>query len=463
MKMIKRIFAMVMAVMLIVALVPFTVSAATPTTSFTVKCDKADFEFDVYQVATVDTETGLYTAVATDEGIIAAVNDGSAAQGVFAACEAAKSDWGTKLTTYTSGKEAKIDGNAGIFYIKNTEKPSTVKSVSNSLVVAPEYKDGAWVDLTEAVDLSSKVELGNVSVSKEIVGTGKYTTSTHTTAAVGDTITFKLTASIVGSKAEMLKGYTIHDTHDKGLKLDKIKSVVVTGGEGEDITLTADDYEVINETETGFDVNLKVSDKVLGNAAFYGKANVVVTYDAVLTSDAKIGGQGTKNSDSLGWVNSGNKADAAIGNNVFVYTFKIVINKKEKGTDKALDGVKFAVYGTKADAEAGTNAIADLTTKDGVAELSGVNAGTYYVKETGTIEGYNLNTAIHEVKIEPTFSNDALASVTDGTVSVTVYNTKTKLPQTGVEGTMAFTFVGAGLILLAGALFVVAMKKKSAK
>lgn len=457
MKTTKRIFAMVMAVMLIVALVPFTVSAATPDASFKVKCDTEGFEFEIYQVATVDTETGLYTAVATDDDIKAAVNGSE--QNLLTVCNAATSGWGEKVATYTSGAEATVNGKAGVFYIRNTKKPATVKSVSNSIVCAPKYDEETdkWVDLTEVVDISGKVATGDVSVSKAIDGTDNL----YKTAAVGDIVTFKLTASVVGSAAEKLQAYTIKDTHVEALEFQEVTKVEVVGGDEEvaDYEIK-EDYEVVNKTATGFDVTLKAA--ALDNDDFYSKANVVVTYKAKLTDKAEIGNPGNKNHDALTWTAADGTDGNADGNDVFVYTFKIVINKKEQGTDKALDGVKFQVY---SDANCTTKVGDELTTANGgVAELKGVDAGTYYVKETKTIEGYNLNTKVYEVKIEPTFTNTAaLATVTDGTVSVTVYNTKSKLPQTGIEGTMAFTFVGAGLILLAGALFVVAMKKKSVK
>ena len=467
MKMTKRIFAMVMAVMLIVALVPFTVSAAdAQATSFKIKCDKADFKFDVYQIATVDTETGFYTAAekVTDEGVVAALNDNST-QSILEACDKAEvAKLGDPLMTYTSGTEATVNGKQGIFYIKNTEKPSTVKKVSNSIVVTPQYKGNAWVDLTEAVDISGKVDAGVVTVSKEIVGG---INKLYTTAAKGDEVTFKLTASVVGSAAEKLTAYTIKDTHVEGLAFQGVSKVEVVGGDEEVKDYETTDYEVVNRTATGFDVTLKAA--ALNNNDFYSKANVVVTYTAKLTDEAVIGKNGNKNHVALSWTNSAG-SDSKDGNDVFVYTFKLQIVKLEQGTtDKFLENVKFAVYATEDDAKAGTKPIAEnLTTNaNGETSLSRLNKGTYYVKETKTIDGYNLNTAISKVEITPVFDTNGKLTDTetmkDGMVSVTVYNTKTKLPQTGMEGTMMFTFVGAGLILIAGALFVVVMKKKSAK
>ena len=37
------------------------------------------------------------------------------------------------------------------------------------------------------------------------------------------------------------------------------------------------------------------------------------------------------------------------------------------------------------------------------------------------------------------------------------------MPETGGQGTWMFTLIGAGLILCAGVLFVIIMKKKAAK
>ena len=83
--------------------------------------------------------------------------------------------------------------------------------------------------------------------------------------------------------------------------------------------------------------------------------------------------------------------------------------------------------------------------------------GSYWVRELAAPTGYNLNTKAYEVVVD----KDSEAAFAQNSISIT--NSKSKLPQTGGEGTMMFTIIGGSLILIAGALFVVLMKKRSSK
>ena len=72
--------------------------------------------------------------------------------------------------------------------------------------------------------------------------------------------------------------------------------------------------------------------------------------------------------------------------------------------------------------------------------------------------GYNLSTEIYSVAIN--------ANTSDTTANFTVCqikNSKNVLPETGGAGTLVFTIVGISLILAAGVLFVIVMKKRSSK
>ena len=100
--------------------------------------------------------------------------------------------------------------------------------------------------------------------------------------------------------------------------------------------------------------------------------------------------------------------------------------------------------------------------------------GEYYLKEVSVstddkmaTKGYNLNSYVYEVTTPAAqFSAaGALTSPTDGMLvySTAIPNTKSELPQTGGAGTLMFTIIGGALVLLAGALFVIIMKKRSSK
>ena len=105
MKMTKRVLAIVIAALMLAAMIPFAVSAATPETyTMNVTSSKEGFAFDIYKIADTNIETGAYTAdgySSADDAVLAALKDGDA-QAVLAACNA--DGWTAKkdaVATYT--------------------------------------------------------------------------------------------------------------------------------------------------------------------------------------------------------------------------------------------------------------------------------------------------------------------------------------------------------------------------
>ena len=152
-----------------------------------------------------------------------------------------------------------------------------------------------------------------------------------------------------------------------------------------------------------------------------------------------------------------------------VYVYEAGVYKYDASkadTNTPLADAEFAIYATRDNAVAGTKAIAVAKTgTDGKAKF--VNnltdnkefkfaKGTYYVKETKAPANYNLNSEVKSITLGATAASTTLEEVSIG-------NTPSKLPETGGEGTMMFMIIGGSLILLAGVLFVVVMKKRSSK
>ena len=67
----KRIVSLVIVAMLLAAMVPFTAFAAN--SSLTLSMSKDGFTYTVYQVATLNAETGEYTLKTTDADVVAAM------------------------------------------------------------------------------------------------------------------------------------------------------------------------------------------------------------------------------------------------------------------------------------------------------------------------------------------------------------------------------------------------------
>lgn len=467
MKTTKKILAALLVVIMLAMMIPFSASAAE---SYSVTITgKKDYTIDVYKIATVNTETGAYTdcldAVKTILGTKASA-DGVNSEELLAACESATS-LGTSVynvkfdetatTTFTTET-------AGIYYIKVTGTPESVsvKEAGGAVVSLPYYDASAkkWVSPTSALEL--KLKDGDVNVDKKIV-TADNNKVTSTTANIGDTITFELTASVTGSKEQPLTEYTIHDTMSDGLDNPVVTSVKV-----DDKTLTENTDYTVNATDLT-DIKISLTEGYLNAAkaeednGFYSASNVVVTLTARLNSNAKIGtSEGNTNSDRLTYTNTYGP-QTVNGPTVKVYTFELTVLKVDAATKAAITdkSAAFTVYTDSACQNVHANGAEAKTNDEGKVTFTGFAAGTYYIKETVAPTGYSLNSTVFTVVI-----SDSGVITYDGNSSVaylTVEDTPIVLPQTGGMGTMVFTIVGASLIVCAGVLFIVARKKKSAK
>ncbi len=201
----------------------------------------------------------------------------------------------------------------------------------------------------------------------------------------------------------------------------------------------------------------------------YASANayVEVIYTATVNENAAVA-SANHNDAKLQWQPHGKSTwtdGPNDGADVYTYEIKVVKIDAADNTTK-LAGAVFSVH---QNADCSDDAIATATTGDGkngttlgeaYFEKDGKKytfaAGTYYVKEVTAPQGYNLSTEI----ITVTIASDTATATSQ---VVTVKDSKSVLPQTGGEGTMVFTIIGISLILAAGVLFVIVMRKRASK
>ena len=132
--------------------------------------------------------------------------------------------------------------------------------------------------------------------------------------------------------------------------------------------------------------------------------------------------------------------------------------------------MKFKTDGTRYHVSTELDATANITAVDDTElNVRGLGAGTYYLVETDTANGYNV--LDHEITITVTETKDEHGKVNGGHVQiindraestdkVTVNNVKgLLLPSTGGMGTVAFAVVG--LIVMAGAAITLIIKKRA--
>ena len=483
MKTTKRVFALVLAAMMLAMMIPFAASAAN--NSLTLSMSKDGFEYAVYQVATINTETGVYTINTNDTNVTTAMKTKNQSGKDFLAALDAASDPGTFVGTVKKGTNY-TTSTLGIYYARVSAWPDGVQNKKNTVVV-PQYTDGAWEFSSASIDLSTsgKATSGDISVDKgfstsadnhPILMNGENRV-TEQFKGQDDTVYFTLEATIVGSTDQRATKYIIYDNMSKGLTYNNDAKVYYLDEQNKEsaadndftvdkVANPATDEE--NEYYGGLYITVTANEATLKTGtAFYNAKKVRVVYSATVNNDAIVKSVGNPNEDGLQYKNAAGTSKDVPGKEVRVYTYIARAYKVDASNNNTpLAGATIGLFKTQANAAAGTSAIASgVTGSDGYAKFikSGdtnevrLAPGKYYVKETAAPDGYNLNTKVYEVVVD----KDSNAEFAQNSISIT--NSKSKLPQTGGEGTMMFTIIGGSLILIAGALFVVVMKKKSSK
>lgn len=473
MKTTKKIFAAVLAVMMIALMIPFSASAAETDTYNAFIKGKNGFKVNVYKVATINTTTGEYTEIQGGTAVATALKtwknaSGNDSKALLAACENATfTDADSKGDhTFASDEDVYNFGTdeAGVYYVKVTGQPAetSVKSKGGALFALPEGTKTTQGSAEVPIEL--KINTGAVNVSKEIVGGD--IDATHTTASAGDTVTFKLTASVTGSKEVPLSEYTIHDNLSGSFDTPAVTEVMVGSTKLQEGT----DYTV-DKTNLS-DIQISLSESYLkaakeGTNDFYASTDVVVTLTAIL-KDTAVSGYNTtdnSNSDRLTYTNTYGKTTKPGDDTVYVYTFDLPVFKYD-GTTADKTGLGNATFVLKK--EDGTEVATKVTSVEegskGKVTFEKLAAGTYTVQETIAPSGYNLNSTVYTINISTkgviTVSVDGNSSTVN---QVEVPDYPVTVPQTGGMGTMMFYVGGAALIACAGVLLFVLKRKKAAK
>lgn len=492
MKTTKKIFAAVLAVMMIALMIPFSASAAT---TLTVTCnpnagttgDKADYvgtyEYKFFKLATVDTTTGTVTveeAYASNTALVNALNstDTDKSKKIITICDGMS--WtGTADKTVTF----KYDGSAnvstqeitdladGIYYVYCSKKPGTVKSVQGSLISLPYFDGKDWTYDYETVNLASKIDVSGITVTKTVadsnVGTQK-------------NADYTLTASTAGSTTNKIAKYAIVDNMDNALSLIDSTVMVYFVKDGVETPAGDGDFTVVpgyaykdatgNEATATFAV--VASEALLNGNEFYSYDTVKVTFSAKVNAD--IATKVTKdlpNTDGLYYGNEGNFTYKPGNDTVNVATAGLDVTKVDGNTTSTkLAGAEFTLYKDSTCTEAivvgGETVKATTTTNGNDKFYYGSNefyftpGVDYFVKETKAPVGYNINSTIFKVTAVAK-AYTPVGTVENGATVVKDY--PVTVPQTGGMGTMMFYVGGAALIACAGVLLFVLKRKKAAK
>ena len=333
--------------------------------------------------------------------------------------------------------------------------------------------------------------------------------------AIGDTVTYQLTSKVPDMTGYNSYTFKFSDTLSKGLDLKEVLSVKVG-----DTTLKAGKTGT-NTYALTYDKTSRILTVTLND--FYNSyknrpgETITVVYTATLNKDAVIGMNPNTNKAVVEYSNdpksdgTGKSEPSIVDVHTFDFTiYKYYLKDQSNKEDKtALAKAEFELYkgntdGTAADEQAKVNIVdegngvyrqatadeakaADFTSAkivsdaDGKVLVKGLEAGTYYLRETKAPEGYNKLLSDIKVVIEANYDTTT-GKLTNYTVTytyngkpITVTNTdkltspevpvenKTgaQLPSTGSKGALMVTL--AGIVLFGALTASKAFGKKKAK
>lgn len=324
---------------------------------------------------------------------------------------------------------------------------------------------------------------------------------------IGDTVTYQLTSKVPDMTGYNSYTFKFSDTLSKGLDLKEVLSVKVGN-----TTLTAKKTGT-NTYALAYDKTTRTLTVTLNDFYNSYKNNtgdtITVVYTATLNKDAVIGMNPNTNKAVVEYSNDPKsdgtgKSEPSIVD-VHTFDFKIfkhyVVKDNENNNKIGLAGAEFELYkaiedGSKADETKKVNIVKDVDNTyrqatpeeasaegfgsavitsgtDGYAHVKGLEAGTYYLRETKAPEGYNKLTGDIKITITAVY-DETSGKLTSYSVTykygdadeikgdnitagenhpeVPVENKAgAQLPSTGSKGALMVTLAG---IVLFGALTV---------
>lgn len=249
------------------------------------------------------------------------------------------------------------------------------------------------------------------------------------------------------------RGAYVLTFHDKlNEKLINPENYVVKIGEtvltAEQYTLTATGLEDGCSFEISLDLAALYEAGEITDDDIEKATPITVTYDATLSADATAGTY-----ENTAWVTAPDWETSK--DIVYVNTYAIDIFKYDQvEPTKGLEGAEFELY--QKDTEGNVIEVSKKTltsNADGKILVNGLDAGTYYLKETQAPDGYVCSTAELTIVISEKVG-------VNNTVGVSFANSQ--IPHTGGTGTLMFTIGGAAIIATAGVLLLVSRKKRKA-
>lgn len=338
------------------------------------------------------------------------------------------------------------------------------------LVVSDLTNDAICSIDTTAKEVTIKEKNGVPTVTKEVeYASGSWGEGND--GNVGDTVNFQTTIYVTDGNPT---NYVLHDKMSTGLNF-KENSIAVKVN---DTLITNYTVKYTNTDKCTFEISFP-------NGTLQTNDKVVVTYSAIINSDAVVGTDGNENET---WLKYGDNGETTHGKTkTYTWKFNILKYFTDSNNEKQyLANVEFVLYRKNADdkteyaqfnsnnkltgwTEAENEATKLKTNATSTVAVEGLDAGTYFLKEITTPGGFNGLTSDVEVQIDSSCNTLSGATYTvqykmdneeDFTGAgdekiVPIENKRgTTLPGTGGIGTTIFYVVGGGLMAAAAILLI---------
>ena len=371
----------------------------------------------------------------------------------------------TKSQPFTGSEDGSDAGKTGTLTVNDL--PLGYYLVDTSL--------GALLNLESAHESVTIQEKNSVPTFKKEVEVTPGNWGSSNTAKIGDTVKFK-------SEFTIGKGndydYFFKDTMSEGLTLNT-NSIKVQAkqkdGTLSDVTKGEANYTDLTKGEADtFTFGLKFAQAFIEK---YREGTVVITYSAVLNENAKIDDANPNPNDAtLEYNNKTLKGHT----DTYTYQFDLVKYYTDASGKKKLlkeaefklfenetggDAIQFVTNGDKTEyrvAKPGETGAVDTIVTLGTEKINikGLDKKTYYLEETKAPGGYNKL----KKRVDVDLTNGSLKATTEGTfyqdrTGVQVENKSgTTLPSTGGMGTTLFYVVG-GLLMVCAVVLLVTKKR----
>lgn len=537
MKSTKKLLAFLLVAMMIVAMLPNALAATVTIPSDGIL---SGHSFTAYQIFAGNESEGALQNVVWGSGIdsdafLAALKADTTYGSFFSTCADAAAVAKVLTDNNTNGglanafaklAHANKTGTGTALTVGTTDLPGgyyLIVDTTNDVGEGGAYN----ASLLQVVgDIRIDVKTAAPSVEKKVLEDDKYNqdggygTGYNDVADynIGEAVTFHLIGLVPDMSRYDTYKYIFHDTLSDGLTAPADNTIKVYRSDdqivdGSDVDVTA----AFTKNVSGQQITVSIDNlKSIENIA--KGQYIIVEYTATLNTGAVIGLDGNPNTVYLQYSNKPNQSAAGDTDNtgktpqdrVIVFTYQLNTTKVDgQNTDTKLKDAKFVLLNADASKVAkivdgkfagwqalptGTGAGGEIVATDwdpatvltsaestGLFSVTGLDAGTYNLREIAAPAGYNLLSQDITVVITAATANgqtwggtasDALtglsvkADETNGTgdtstgiASITIANNKgNTLPETGGIGTTVFYVLGS--ILVIGAVVLLVSKKR---